>query len=345
MKISYQQLSLHLKQNLAPIYLIAGDEYFLVQEAIEQIKHAAIKKEFTAREKFFIEPGFNWQNFLSSVDNLSLLNEPTIIELKFTNSKLGDEGTKILLNYATKPAKDKILIIVMPKLDAAVQKTKWFKAIETNAVVIQVWPLESAQLPQWIANRLKQYNLSVDPAGIKILADYVEGNLLAAAQEIEKLSLLFFQEKNNGTMITITTEQVIAAIVDNARFNVFDLVDQALIGDGKRVVRILNGLKDEDLEPVLILWAIARELRSLIALKKAMQKNNNFEEAANSFYINFKRKSIIKNALQKHALQNLERILQQTCEIDLIIKGIESGNVWLELQKICLNLANVAIKI
>lgn len=335
MKISLQQLSQNLKQRLAPIYLISGDEHFLVQEAIELIRKTAIEKEFSARESFHIESGFNWQVFLSAVDNLSLLSEPTIVELKFPTAKLGDDGAKVLLNYATNPAKDKILIIIMPKLEAASQKTKWFKAMDTAAIVVQVWPIDIAQLPQWIVNRLKQYNLNADSEGIKILADYVEGNLLAAAQEIEKLSLLYSGEKK------LSTEQIIAAITDNARFDMFDLVDEALAGNGKRVMRILDGLHDEGVEPVLVLWAITRELRSLIGIKKAIQQSNNFETAASSMYINFKRKNIIKNAVQKHSLQNLEKILHQAGKIDLVIKGAQSGNVWLELQKIYLALASV----
>lgn len=334
MKITFQQLSQQLKQKLASIYLISGDEYFLVQEAINSIRNHASENGFTARESYHVESGFVWQNFLSSVDNLSLLTEPTIVELKFSSIKLGDEGSKTLQSYVTNPARDKIILLIMPKLDAATQKTKWFKAVENAGIVVQIWPLEFSQLPGWVASRLKQYNLTVDLAGIKILVDYVEGNLLAAQQEIEKLSLMY-------PAGYISADQVIDAIADNARFNMFDLVDSALMGNGKKILRILAGLRDEGLEPVLILWAIAREVRSLVAIKKAMQQNDSFEAVAGSFYINFKRKNIIKNAVLNHTLQNLKSILYQAGKIDLIVKGAETGDVWQELQNVCLKLANI----
>lgn len=348
MKISYQQLALHLKQNFAPVYLITGDEHFLVQEALDQIRNVALQKEFTAREKFFVETGFNWQDFLLSVDNLSLLSEPTIVELKFSSAKLGDEGIKIISSYLTNPAKDKIVIMIMPKIDAATQKTKWFKALENAAVVVQIWPLETAQFPVWIANKAKQAGILLEPEGIKILADFVAGNLLAAVQEIEKLLLLYCNNESHlqqNAVNRISTVQLIAAITDNARFDMFDLVDQSLAGNGKQVVRILDSLRDEGAEPVLILWAIAREVRSLINLKNALQQSNNFETVASQYHINFKRKAIIKNALQKHSLANLEKILFSAGDIDLVIKGIKSGNVWQEMQNVCLALANVQIAI
>lgn len=325
MKIQLQQLAQHLTEKMAPLYLISGDEFVLVQEACDAMRQHAASVGFDERETFYVESGFNWEEFLNSTSNFSLFSGRTLIELHL-KSKLTDIGSKILQNYAKKPAPDKIVVIIAAKLDAAQQKTAWFKAIDIHGIVLPIWPIDATQLPLWINKRLQKAGLKADGQGIKLLVDYALGNLLAAAQEIEKLRLLY----GSGSL---TTEQIIAVITDNSRFNVFNLLDTALAGKIALVVRMLNNLKTEGVEPTIILWAIARELRSLIDISFAMQQGSTAEQAMAKVWSN--RKVIVKKVLARHNLASLQNLLEKTAQIDYIIKGADNQHLlWHELNKV-----------
>jgi len=325
MKIQLQQLAQNLTEKIAPLYLISGDEFLLVQEACDAVRQHAIAKGFDERETFYVESGFNWESFLNSTNNFSLFSGRTLIELHL-KSKLTDMGSKILQNYAQKPAPDKIIVIIADKLDAAQQKTAWFKAIDAHGVVLPIWPIDAAQLPLWINKRLQLAGLKTDGQGIKLLADHAAGNLLAAAQEIEKLRLLY----GSGNL---TAEQIVSVITDNARFNVFNLLDTALAGKTALVIRILNNLKTEGVEPTIILWAIARELRSLIDISFALQQGTTSEQALAKVWSN--RKILVKKALVRHDLAGLQGLLKQAAQVDYIIKGADNQRIlWHELNKI-----------
>ena len=332
MKIQLQQLAQHLTEKIAPLYLISGDEFLLVQEACNAVRQRATAAGFDERETFYVESGFNWESFLNSTNNFSLFSGRTLIELHL-KSKLTDTGSKILQSYAQKPAPDKIVVIIAAKLDAAQQKTAWFKAIDTHGIVLPIWPIDAAQLPLWINKRLQQAGLKTDGLGIKLLADHAAGNLLAAAQEIEKLRLLY----GGGNL---TTEQIIAVITDNARFNVFNLLDTALAGKAALVVRMLDNLKIEDVEPTIILWAIARELRSLIDISFAIQQGATAEQAMAKVWSN--RKALVKKALVRHDLASLQNLLKQASQVDYIIKGADNQHLlWHELNKIYFDFSTV----
>lgn len=335
MKIQLQQLTEHLTEKMAPLYLISGDEFLLVQEACTTVRKYAATAGYNGRETFYIESGFNWEDFLTSISNLSLFAERTLIELHL-KSKLSDAGSKILQNYAKKPVPDKIVLIIADKLDAAGQRTAWFKAIDTHGVVLPIWPIDAVQLPFWVTKRLQQVGLKTDGSGIKLLVDHAAGNLLAAAQEVEKLRLLY----GGGNL---TAEQIIAVITDSARFNVFNLLDSALAGKTSLVIRMLDNLKAEGVEPTIILWAIARELRSLINMSFAIAQGAAIEQvmAKNNVWTN--RKALVKKALARHNLAGLQNLLKQAAQIDCIIKGADSQHLlWHELNRIYCNFASVA---
>jgi DNA polymerase III subunit delta len=332
MKIQLQQLSQQLAKKMAPIYLISGDEFLLVQEACNIVRQHAITAGYTGRETFYIEPGFNWENFLTSTTNLSLFSDRTLIELHL-KGKFAENGRKILQNYANNPVSDKIVLIIADKLDATKQRTAWYKAIDACGIVLPIWPINLAQLPLWITKRLQGAGLKADSNGIKLLADHAAGNLLAAAQEIEKLRLLY----GSGNL---TTEQIITAITDNARFNVFELLDTALAGKTALLIRMLDNLKAEGAEPTIILWAIARELRALINMSFAMTQGLNAEQALAKNNVWTNRKALIKKALLQHNLATLQKILKHAALIDCIIKGADNQRVlWHELYKVYLKLA------
>jgi DNA polymerase-3 subunit delta len=327
MKIQLQQLAKHLTEKIASLYLISGDEFLLVQEACDAVRQHAALAGFDERETFYIESGFNWESFLNSINNFSLFGERTLIELHL-KGKLTDIGSKILQNYAKKPAAEKIVVIIAAKLDAAQQKTAWFKAIDAHGVVLPIWPIDTAQLPLWINKRLQMAGLKADGLGIKLLADYATGNLLAATQEIEKLRLLF----GGGNL---TTEQIVSVITDNARFNVFNLLDTALAGKIAMVVRMLDNLKNIEVEPTIILWAIARELRLLINISFAIQQGSTAEQALTKNSVWSNRKILVKQVLLRHDLASLQSLLKQAAQVDYMIKGADSQHLlWHELNKI-----------
>ncbi|EKE01350.1 MAG: DNA polymerase III subunit delta [uncultured bacterium] len=332
MKIQIQQLSQHLTEKTAPIYLISGDEFLLVQEACDTVRQHAITTGYSERETFYIEPGFSWESFITSTSNLSLFSERSLIELHL-KSKLTDTGSKILQNYAKKPTSDKIVLIIADKLDASQQKTAWFKAIDTYGVVIPIWPIDFSQLPLWINKRLQQTGLKTDGHGIKLLADHAAGNLLAAAQEIEKLRLLY----GSGNL---TANQIITVITDNARFNVFNLLDTALAGKTGLLIRMLDNLKAEGTEPTIILWAIARELRSLVNMSFAIKKGSSLDQVMTQNNVWSTRKALTKQALLRHNLTSLQNLLKHAAHIDCIIKGADNQRLlWHELYKVYIQFA------
>lgn len=332
MKISQQQLTPHLQQHFAPVYLVSGDEPLLVQEACDAIRHRANEIGFTERERFYVEPGFNWQNFFTAINNRSIFGEQILTELSI-NSKITEDGKKILQAIAEKPPKDKRLLIVSEKIDTNKLNTGWYKTIITNGVLIQIWPIDATQLPSWVANRLRQAGFNTDLAGAKLIADHAAGNLLAASQQIEKMKLIF----GSGAL---TNDQIMATITDNSRFSVFDLVDATLQGNRQQTVRIIENLKNEKLDPVIILWAIARELRSLINIVSYQNQGHSIDQALQHFKVWNKHQGLVKQVLKRHQLTQLNHLLDQAQAIDLIVKGATSGNAWHQLTAIFLKLSD-----
>lgn len=331
MKIPFYQLAQQLKKQLLPLYLVSGDEHLLVQEAVTTIVEHGKTLGYTEHLRFTQDASFNWEHLLFAAKHLSLFDDQRILELKLTNFKIGN-GERILADYVSNPPLNNLLLIVAPKLDSSAQKSKWFKFIENKAGIVQIWSLDLKQLPTWLNNRLKTNKLIVDFEGINFLIDYTQGNLLALNQEIEKLSLTYGKGK-------LSLDQIIDAITDNSRFNVFDLLDQALAGTSKNVVRIIHNLKQEGLESAIILWAVAKELRTLLSCHEA----EDLEQAMLKLNIWNKRQPLIKQALQRHDAKNLKQMLKQAAQIDLYIKGAKQGNVWNELTGLYLALAGETI--
>lgn len=332
MKIAYHQLQQQLGTHLQPIYLVSGDEYLLVDDAVQKIYTYARNFDYVEREIFQVEPHFEWEQLLANAYNLSLFTTKSILELRIPNAKPGDVGSKVLQSYAKQPPKDKLLVIVTSKLDAAAQKSAWVKAIENVGLVVQIWALEGQQLMTWFASRIKMVGIDIDQRDIKLLIEHSEGNLLAAAQDIEKLRLLYGEGR-------INTEQILAALSDNARFDVYDFVMSALLGDAKRAVRILECLKQEGLATAIILWAITRELRSLIAIRRSLQQAHNIDDVLQAHRIRQQQKTAYKAVLKRHTVADFTTMLHSAAEIDFLIKGAEKGNVWHDLTALGLQLA------
>jgi DNA polymerase-3 subunit delta len=333
-KLRPEQLGAALAKQLAPIYLVSGDEPLLIQESCDQIRAAARKNGFSERELYHVETSFDWNQLLSAANSLSLFAEKKILEVRMPSGKPGDKGGKVLQEYAQSPAPDNLLLIITEKIDGATQKSKWFKAIEDAGQHIQVWPVTPAQLPRWIGVRLQQAGLSADSDAIDLLASRVEGNLLAAAQEIEKLKLLTTDKR-------ISYELMASVVADSARYDIFGLTDKALHGDARAAVRTLHGLKTEGTEPINILWAVTREIRALVQISQAVAQGKHFDWAAKQSGVWDKRQPLMQAALRRLKPAQLQQLLRKANGIDKAVKGMRNAEPWDELLDLILNVAGV----
>lgn len=336
MKLRIEQLSPHLKKPLLPIYLITGDELLLVQETVAALTQTAQNAGFNDRILIEATNTEAWQQLTRETQNLSLFSNKRIIECRIPQAKLGDHGGKTLQQYTQQIPEDTLLIIVTAKLTAAQQNTAWFKAIDKVGVIIQIWPINVQQLPAWLRQRINQAGLQIDNNVIQLLQNHVQGNLLAAAQEIEKLQLLFGQTQ-------INEQQMAQAITGNNRFNLFELADHLLSGNSDRCLQILHYLQQEGNEPVLILWSITRELRTLVTIAYALSQGMTLMQSFEVAHVREQRKAITQQALKRHHYQQWLMLLKKSAYVDRVIKGMQIGNVWDELQQLVLAICGVVV--
>jgi len=330
MKIRTDQLAQQLENKLSPVYLISGDEPLQVMEAADQVRAKARALGFSERTVLDVDKDFDWNTLTAESNSLSLFAEQRILELRIPTGKPGKQGGAALVEYSKRPAEDTVLIIVAGKLDKASTNTKWFKALDALGVTLQCWPVDSYALPAWIENRCIQKGLHPDKEAVRLLVEKVEGNLLAAAQEIEKLRLLVDTDK-------LDAEQVAKAVVDSSRFNIYDLSDAALSGNISKTSHIINGLQAEGVEVVLALWAMSREIRTLYAAVENSQQSVDSALAKAGVWNN--RLPVMKKALSRHNQQSIQQMLSMCATIDRMIKGVELGKAWDQLYQLCLFLA------
>jgi len=335
-KVNYVDLQSRLVKQLAPVYIVTGDEPLQSAEASDAIRAAAKREGFTERHVLHVEKGFDWDNFLAISNSLSLFAERQLIELRMPGGKPGDKGAAALIEYAQNPPSDSILLIVSAKLDKATQRSKWFSQLEKTGVHIAVWPIETRQLSGWIQQRARSKAMKLAPAAVQLIVDRVEGNMLAAAQELDKLHLLFGANQ-------IDEQAVLEAVSDSARYDIYSLVDVALSGDVKRIPRMLDGLRGEGVEPVLLNWALTRELRSMHTLSISVNRGIRAEQAVAQAGVWQNRKAMVTAGLKRHAVGSWQEMLLQANKIDRIIKGLTAGNVWDELLQLAIRIAGVTL--
>ncbi|UTW48981.1 DNA polymerase III subunit delta [Bacterioplanoides sp. SCSIO 12839] len=331
MKIRQDQLTATLQKGLAPCYLVSGDEPLLVMEACDQIRMAARQAGIEDRELFHTEAGFDWNHLREEANAMSLFASRRILEVRIPNGKPSDKGNA-LQDLVKQPNPDNLLLIICPRIDAATQRTAWFKAVDKAGVFLPVWPIERNQYPGWLKRRLQVAGLQAEPAAIAALAHQTEGNLLAAVQEVEKLRLL-------GAS-TITEEMINDAIGDSSRFDAFSLADACLLGKQAEASRILSHLRGEGVEPIMILGALTRKVRQLISLKNT--SGQQLSEAFKKNNIWPKQQPPYKKALQQLSISDLHSALQKATDIDNAVKG-SGEDPWLLLSELTLLLTNVKL--
>jgi len=321
LKINVNQLSTHLQKNLAPCYLVTGDEHLLVDEALDAIRAAAREQGFTSRDLHVATTGFDWMQLRDSGANLSLFAEKRVIELRVPTGKPGRAGSQAIADFVDVTDSDLLFIVVAPKLDRNSQSAKWVKALEAKGVSIPVWPIGLRELPGWIAERMRRAGLQPDRDAVTLIADRVEGNLLAAGQEIEKLRLILGKGK-------VTANDVGDAVANSSRYDVFKLVDAALGGDAKRALRILSGLRAEGIEPVIVVWALTRELRTLALLTDTVAQGADLANGMRKNGVWQNRQALVRNCIGRHKHGDFHQLLKSASHADQAAKGQTSSDPW-----------------
>ncbi|MDX2457945.1 MAG: DNA polymerase III subunit delta [Gammaproteobacteria bacterium] len=336
MQLTPDKLEAHLARQLAPVYFISGDEPLRVMEAADAIRAAARGQGYDEREVLTVQAGFDWDNLLSGAGNLSLFSQRRLIELRLPTGKPGTDGAKALRAYTEQLPEDTVLLVTAGKLDPAARKSKWVQALDQAGVVIFVWPLNTREFNAWVQQRMRQRGLAPTPEAVTLLADRVEGNLLACMQEIDKLTLL-----QDGGVVDADT--IMSLVGDNARYDVYGLVDSALSGDGARSVRILHGLCAEAVAPQVVVWALARELRQLAVMAAVVASGQPVQQVLTQYRVWAARKTVVGKALTRLAVSECHAMLQQCAHIDRVSKGQAAGKVWDELLQLTLQLAGADV--
>ena len=333
MKIYADKLAATLRGQLLPAYLVSGDEPLLVQEAADAVRSAARGADYSQRELFHCDAGFSWETLYHEASALSLFANRKIIELRLTG-KPSDKGEAIT-ELLARPNPDQLLLVVAGKLEKSQLNAGWVKAIDAVGAVVQAPAVTAAQLPRFIQQRLKQAGVSVNEEAAALLAERVEGNLLAAVQEIEKLKLL----ANDGHIDAQTLSNVVA---DSARYNTWEFIDRMLLGDTQAVARSLRGMRAEGVELLPLLWAIGRDLRSLAQAAELTERGMASEAALSKVGVWSSRMAPMKRALQRNRPAQLRMYLHQLAAIDRAAKGIRHSDGWQELLTLTLALAGTA---
>lgn len=332
MRLYPEKLADHLQQKLLPVYLVSGDEPLLLQECCDQIRQKARAENCNERE--IIEGGasnFNWQDILHSASNMSLFADRKLIELRLPSGKPGAEGSKALCEYLDIASGDDVLLIVSGKIDKQSTNSKWYKALDKAGVTVQVWPVDAKNLPRWLQQRVRNAGMSIDDDALRLLCERMEGNLLAAVQEVEKLKLLAADSK-------ITMQTVTEAVSDNARYNLFDMADNALKGNASVSLRMLYGLRAEGTEPPVVLWALVREIRTLYEAQLDCDSGQSTQQALSSRRVWQNRMPLMQAALTRHNTHSLSLLLEQAARADGSIKGFADGKPWDNLSRLVITL-------
>ncbi len=321
MKIQAKQLSSHLKKNLAPCFLVSGDEHLLVAEALDTIRDTARQQGFTSRDLFVATAGFDWDALEASSSNLSLFAERRILELKLPTGKPGRRGGQAIVDLVGRAGPDLLLLVSTPKLDRGTQSAKWVKTIDAAGATVQVWPVTQRELPGWIAARMRQVGLEPRREAVALIAERVEGNLLAASQEIEKLRLLLGPGE-------VAAADVSRAVAMSSRFDVFQLVDAALAGDARRSLRILAGLRNEGVEPVVVVWALTREIRALAVIGDALAAGTELGPAMQQAGVWRSRQGLVRQCVGRHPPDRFRTLLKSMVRADRAAKGQLRADPW-----------------
>ena len=336
-KIPASQLPSALAKRLLPCYLVTGDEPLLVLEALDAIRAAAAARGFSSRELHVVTPGFDWDQLEGGAGNLSLFAEKRILEIRLPGGKADRRGASAIEGMLPHAGPELLVLVSASKLEKSAQKAAWVKAIESDGALVQVWPVGVRELPAWISERMRRLELRPDRDAVRLIADRVEGNLLAADQEIRKLRLLL----GAGP---VRAAQVEAAVASSSRYDVFKLLDAATGGDATRAVRILRGLRAEGVDAVPVVFMLARELRVLTRLAEEVRAGRELGRALNQAGVWRSRQGLVRACVGRHSADDFYGLLKLASAADAAAKGQSPRDPWQLATEIVLGLATPGAK-
>ncbi len=333
MQLTVERLHERLRgQPLGMIYFFHGDEPLQLLECADAVRKRAFEEGVEERCVFDAETGIDWQALADEGNALSLFAARRLFEIRLGERKPDKAGAEILERLASREQADDIVVVSAGKADAAMKKAKWFTALESHAVCVATRDLRGAALPEWLGRRVARFGKRIAPAAAELIADRVEGNMLAAAQEVEKLCLLVDGE-------LIGEEDVLAAVRDSARYDVFHLADAVVGGELARALRIIRGLREEGTEPLLLNWALGRELRQLAGISTLLGRGTSVDAALEQYRVWSNRRPAVKRLLARLSTDDLLGLLAYANFIDTVVKGAQSGEPWDEIEILTMKMA------
>jgi DNA polymerase III subunit delta len=329
MRTTTDQLSAQLAKKLAPLYAVHGAEPLLAFEAADRIRADARKAGYTEREVLTVEPGFDWSTLNMSANSLSLFASKRILELRIPTGKPGVEGSEAIARFCERLPDDTICLVSLPGLERVQMDSKWFTALDAVGVTVEAKPVDRRQLPDWLGRRLAVQKQQCDADTLQWLTERVEGNLLAAYQEVQKLALLFPEGTLNG-------DAVREAVLDVSRYDVWKLGEAVLQRDVPRLTRMLEGLQGEGAAPPLVLWAITAEIRALLKVSEGLQSGRPMAQLLRDARVWGVRQQWVEQAAKRADPALLKQALARAAEVDQLIKGLRRGDVWDQLLQLAL---------
>ena len=324
MRLSSENLASHLKQKLSRLYAIHGAETLLAIEAADAIRSAARAAGFSERETYTMETGFDSSTLLNGSRNQSLFAERKIVELRIPTGKPGVEGAKTIERYCASLSDDVLTLVSLSKLDRATMASGWFVTLESAGVAVSADEVTRSHLPTWLQGRLALQEQRADREALQFLVDRVEGNLVAAQQELRKLALLF-------PAGTLTFAMVKDAVLDVARYDIFSLSEAMLSGNAARFVRTLEGLRGEGEAPPLILWSLSEDIRAMLKIKIGQSQGKPIAQLLRDARVWGPRQGLIERCVKRLTQSAVEAALSQAAQCDRIIKGVRRGDLWDEV--------------
>ncbi len=318
MKIKVEQIEQTINKQRHPLYIISGDETLLIQEACDRIRKILPTKGIEERLRFVVDAQFDWQEVLQENQALSLFSSQRLFDIQI--DKLSEKHTKALTQLGTELNNDNIILLCLPKLDARSQKTKWFSKLESLGVFIQIWPIESNRLGQWLQKRASSIDLSLTKDAAALICERNEGNLLALSQELEKLVLI------HGPGSRIDEQMIAESVSDSSRYSIYDLSDRILMGKVKESLHCLQQLDAEGVDNNIILWLLNREIQTLDKLMQASTKMS-IRQACQKQRIWDKRIPFYESALSRHNINTLNYMQRYMALVDQTIKGLHALDI------------------
>jgi DNA polymerase-3 subunit delta len=313
MQVRAEQIEEHLRHSLAPVYLVSGDEPLQVMETADAIRKAAQARGFIERDVLTVDAQFDWGTLYDAAGALSLFSDKKLLDVRMQTCKAGVSGTKALLHYLEYIPADKVLVIQTGKLDKTCKNAAWVKKVEQLGVLVQVWDLSPAQTLAWVARRMRAAGLQPTDDAVRYLTERVEGNLLAAVQEIGKLTLLYGNRPLNA-------ENIMAVVADSSRFTVFDLTDAMLSQDVRRIRHIMQVLQEEDTATPLLVWALADLLRQLYAGCELVRSNQSLQGLL--VRMPKTRQGLFQTALRRMMAADWQSLFSRAAMLDQHSKGV-----------------------